>query len=352
MLDGSAQQELLDRTVQSVVAEVPPAGDVLRGHHIDPQAYAGHTLRDAASQEAVSITMLLKDLAEAAGQHSAQADADVQFLLEMAKHVDCGFHRKFYGDFSRLLAQIDEVGASSQSAYVRLSKVKDVLFNWAIHVQLHISVYRQMILPVLRKLKSAADVANLPDSYVNKVGQLMEEANVSADLEFKKLRELTSDFQSPSNVPADYQAILENIKALEAYFHKHRNIDLNFLHRVLTSVRTERQIIEQTSLLTPTPLCSYMQACSYEWMRADDARHNQQPSSRAKVLVVVILLVALGLGAMGVISLIALYEQLDWYAFNSRSKTGQERESPGKIPGIVYPLLEQNFRQWTRYRKD
>lgn len=212
------------QTVAQLVLDHSALAPVFQRHRIDFCCKGEMTLRDACRQRGVAEELVIADLENALAERAGAASADLRGLSTpaLAAHIVATHHAYLRRalPFARTLAA--KVGKVHGGKDPRLEELADVVADLQEQLLPHLDDEEQVLFPALssREPDRAAigrGLATMRDEHLA-VGKLLE-----------RMRELTSEFSSPSWACNSYRTLMSELEQIEGDTLTHVHVENHVL---------------------------------------------------------------------------------------------------------------------------
>ena len=219
-----------ESTVRDIVLETPTAISVLERFGIDYCCGGGHTLAEACSKRDQSLAPVLNELKLQQNQSNPQGDwrgAPLQDLVSHIVHTHHAFARTQLGLIHELATKVERRHGST---HPEVHKIGNVLAGISAELTHHFSCEEEVLFPYIEQLNesqaqrgpSVFSSAELP------IARMLKDHGQTGD-ELRGLREITNDYQPPSDACTTYRALYRAMEDLERDLHQHIHLENNIL---------------------------------------------------------------------------------------------------------------------------
>ena len=240
-------------TVGEIAAAYPRAIPVLQRHGIDFCCGGGRALSEACVEKGVSYDALADELAAANDAAAELADAPVETLAALVRHIVERYHADLRAELPRLEALSDKVVAAHGARFPdTLPALRDALRSLTSELIAHMGKEEQVLFPYVLELERA-DQGGRPSPprhlglAAGAIG-VMEREHEVAGLTLKTMRALTGGFRPPDGACGSFRALYAGLELLETDLHHHIHLENNVLFP--RAVGLERRLREDRRIRT------------------------------------------------------------------------------------------------------
>lgn len=245
-----ATDGIMDETVGQIVAEHPDTREVFERFGIDYCCGGARQVRAAAEEEGVDCGELHDAVEEAI--HS-EGDAGSlherkwtgESLTDLADHIEDRHHSFMREQLPRISRLLEKVTAAHGDRHgAMLKRLSDTFGALREEIEMHLQKEEQVLFPYVRAME-AYDDAGGPQPVIhcitvrNPVGQ-MELEHDHAGEALQQMRQITGDYDPPSDACEAFRALYDALGDLEADLHQHIHLENNILFP--RAVRLEEEI--------------------------------------------------------------------------------------------------------------
>lgn len=213
---------LPDRTVGELVAERPGRSRVFQSFQIDFCCQGGRTLREACQRRGIALSVVMEQLEaeQAIPLSTTRNPADLP-PAELVEHILGTHHEYLRNELPRLHSMADRVARVHGGHTPSLVEVLQVFCRLAEELTEHMAKEEKLLFPAIVEFtRSGTDRVALDDPLACLIH---EHEDAGAGL--ARLRELTHDFQPPSEACNTYRALFAGLADLEEDLHKHIHLE-------------------------------------------------------------------------------------------------------------------------------
>jgi regulator of cell morphogenesis and NO signaling len=221
-------------TVGEVAGSVPASVRVFQQFGIDFCCGGGKSLAEVCTDKGVPLEQVLAGVrnAQQTPVSAATRDWNSATLAELIDHILAKHHAFLRSEFPRLgtmLAKVIEVhGQKHPESLQPLGRLYSGLRR---ELEEHMWKEENILFPLIKQLEEAHRTpgAILPGMPVGGPIDVMEMEHESAGNALRKMREVTSQYQAPSDGCATYRALFDGFREFEADLHEHIHLENNIL---------------------------------------------------------------------------------------------------------------------------
>lgn len=215
--------------LRDIVLERPGAIPLLEQLGIDYCCGGSRTLKEACSSRSLSASTVLDSLADTQPE-SADTDWQTAGLTQLTEHIiekHHAFTREQLRLLSELAAKVERRHGAHHPAILEVNKAIAALTSEITH---HFYCEENILFPFIRELDSGEKPAQPPvfGSVDQPVARMMMEHDQTAGA-FRRLRELTDNYQTPPDACTTFRALYRALEELELDLHQHIHLENNIL---------------------------------------------------------------------------------------------------------------------------
>lgn len=222
------------KTVREVALAIPNATRVFEKIKIDYCCGGDRLLGDACARAGVQLTEVERLLKEnVAALSSEPVDFQQLSLAELIVHILEKHHAFTKSEMERLESLIAKVVAAHGERHPELLRVRDLLGQLFDDLRPHMFKEEQILFPYIVELEQSV-LQQRPEPFapfgsVNNPIRMMTMEHDAAGEVLRELREVTSDYSTPSDGCVSYQTLYQAIEAFEQDLHQHIHLENNIL---------------------------------------------------------------------------------------------------------------------------
>ncbi len=223
-------------TVGELASKLPNAAQVFAKYGIDYCCGGGTSLADACNLAGVKVDELVRAIEQAAPQ-GADSDRTKDYSNMSARglvdHI-LGTHHVFTrSELPRLAQLIEKVVSVHGSRHPELSSVQEIFQRLHADLDPHMDKEENILFPYVVELDAAAERGSRcgPPFFVtvqNPIRMMQHEHDAVGEM-LKQLRSVTSNYTTPTDGCASYQALYSALENLEMDIHQHIHLENNIL---------------------------------------------------------------------------------------------------------------------------
>ena len=219
-------------SVREVVASHPAASRVFETLGVDYCCGGGATLAEASQRAAIPLEVLLARLTEVtpSADDLAIAGLGPEGLID---HIERTHHVFTVTELARADGLMKKVLRAHGHRHVHLGELAQTLEELTQELTVHMQKEERVLFPFIRALavakQTGASLARPPfHSALNPI-RVMHEEHEAAGIYLRRLRELATGYQPPSDACGTFRALYESLSSLERDLHQHIHLENNLL---------------------------------------------------------------------------------------------------------------------------
>jgi regulator of cell morphogenesis and NO signaling len=224
-----------EQSVGEIVALMPKAAEVFKHHRIDFCCGGNRPLKDVLAEKHLDEDEILEKLDEAyakskreKGQARDFADMSPVQLSEYVTDIHHTYLKRVLPELDELLTTILRVHGMKHRVLFRVHKLFAAL---KADLEQHLLKEEEILFPLIGKYQTepSADI----HAEIRDVAGETEEEHVAAGNILKELREITEDYEVPTDGCNTYKVTFEMLEELEADLFQHIHLENNILFKKL-----------------------------------------------------------------------------------------------------------------------
>jgi regulator of cell morphogenesis and NO signaling len=222
------------KTIRELAVEIPNATRVFEKLGIDYCCGGARSLEDACQAANLSIDQVLDQL-NGAAQPVASTDRDWQTapLADLVEHIVSTHHKYVREETARLHPLLAKVCSVHGKNHPELHTISDTFDGLAQELAMHMMKEEAMLFPYIVRMEESVvqkdPVLPPPFGSVQHPVHMMMQEHDSAGVALRKLRELSTGYQSPPDGCFSYRTLFQALEAFEADLHQHIHLENNIL---------------------------------------------------------------------------------------------------------------------------
>lgn len=219
-----------DSLVKDIVNEFPKAADVFKRNRIDFCCGGNIPLDQAASDKSVDANELIQELQQLFDMYK-ESKEDVGVWTDSASnviinHVIEHYHRPLEEELTNLSPYVTKVAKVHGGHRPELLKVYELFYELKKELLEHTAKEEELVFPMLQKLDTATGETR--NEMIKEITELEKEHDHAGAI-LKELRDITSDFQPPTDACGTYRLVYKRLELLEEQTFMHVHLENNIL---------------------------------------------------------------------------------------------------------------------------
>jgi regulator of cell morphogenesis and NO signaling len=219
--------------VGTIVAKRLGRAHILDRLGIDYCCHGATPLGEACLARSLDVARVVAEIAES----DQRAESDDPELIdysalsasELADHIVASHHAYLRQELPRLLLLIDKVVEAHATNHPELAELRQTLAELHQELEVHLVKEEWVLFPLVKQLEAARGPFPMHCGTVDNPIRVMEHEHESAGSALKRMRELTSNYQAPSDGCASFKALYDGLLHLESDLHRHIHKENNIL---------------------------------------------------------------------------------------------------------------------------
>ncbi|MCA9077689.1 MAG: iron-sulfur cluster repair di-iron protein [Planctomycetaceae bacterium] len=218
-------------TVGACVANAPQTARILEELQIDFCCGGHRTLAEACAEKGIKEDALITRLVEATKEiaDDSQTGWRRASATELCDHIEQTHHAFLRRELPRLSDLVDKVAQAHGDRHPEAVEVRTVFGELRAELEPHMLKEEGILFPAIRQLEQSETLPSLPFETVDNPIRMMEHEHDAAGDALKRIRQLTHDFQAPSDACPTWHVMLDGLRHLETDLHQHIHKENNLL---------------------------------------------------------------------------------------------------------------------------
>lgn len=223
----------LDKTIGEIVADDFRTAAVFKKYGIDFCCKGNRSIEEATERKKINPEDVYRDLENIGAESNGNIDFNSWPLDLLADYVEKTHHRYIEDKTPALLQFLNKISKVHGERHPELVEVYQLFEESAHDLAAHLKKEELILFPFIKKMIHAQR-ENLPlenphfGTVENPVTMMKHEHSVEGD-RFETIRELTNDYQIPTDACSTYQVTFKMLEEFENDLHKHIHIENNIL---------------------------------------------------------------------------------------------------------------------------
>ena len=223
----------LDKTIGEIVADDFRTAAVFKKYGIDFCCKGNRSIEEATERKKINPEDVYRDLENIGAESNGNIDFNSWPLDLLADYVEKTHHRYIEDKTPALLQFLNKISKVHGERHPELVEVYQLFEESAHDLAAHLKKEELILFPFIKKM-IYAQRENLPlenphfGTVENPVTMMKHEHSVEGD-RFETIRELTNDYQIPTDACSTYQVTFKMLEEFENDLHKHIHIENNIL---------------------------------------------------------------------------------------------------------------------------
>ena len=224
-----------------VVTADPSLARELERRGLDYCCGGTQTLEQACAANDLDTRTVVRDLVAASQPQSTVEAWTTMDPAHLVDHIEVTHHRYLRSELPRLTELVHKVVGVHASRHPELHEVATVLGELRADLEPHLLKEERVFFPMIRELATATSPPAFHcGSIRNPITVMMAEHETAGEL-LDRLRDLTHDYEAPTDACASYTALYDGLSRLEADTHLHVHKENNLLFPMVEALETRLQ---------------------------------------------------------------------------------------------------------------
>jgi regulator of cell morphogenesis and NO signaling len=228
---------LLEKTVGSIVAEDYRTATIFKKHEIDFCCNGKVTITEACNKKNIDSKQVVDDIEKLLTQTEKDKNTTTDYqswpLDLLADHIENRHHRFVNEQTPILKSFLDKLCSVHGGRHPELFEIRSLFNDSAEDLGMHMKKEELMLFPFIRKMVAADNVrGNKPDSpfgtVQNPVQMMMHEHDAEGE-RFRQIKQLSSDYTPPEDACNTYKVTYSLLQAFEEDLYLHIHLENNIL---------------------------------------------------------------------------------------------------------------------------
>ncbi len=222
-----------EKTIGDFVAEDFRTAEIFRKYKIDFCCKGGRTIEEACEKKNINPDEIYKELESLSNQKSGEIDFNSWHLDLLADYVEKTHHRYVEEKSAVLIQFLNKLCKVHGERHPELFEISELFLESAQDLAAHMKKEELILFPFIRKMVTAersGETLQAPHfgTVENPVSMMKHEHDVEGE-RFRKIAELTNNYQFPEDACGTYQVTYKMLEDFENDLHKHIHLENNIL---------------------------------------------------------------------------------------------------------------------------
>lgn len=226
--------DLEQRPIGEVVADNYKTATIFKKHKIDFCCQGGRTIDEACQKQGISRWELLRDLEDVIKDDKSDTTDYQSWPLDLlADYIEKKHHRYVEQRSSEIRPFLDKICKVHGDRHPELLEINQLFTDSVGELAQHMKKEELVLFPYIRKMVDAKTAGNpLPAPHFgtveNPIAMMMHEHDVEGE-RFRKIAELTNEYQPPADACNTYRVSFSMLKEFEDDLQFHIHLENNIL---------------------------------------------------------------------------------------------------------------------------
>lgn len=226
--------DLEQRPIGEVVADNYKTATIFKKHKIDFCCQGGRTIDEACQKQGISRWELLRDLEDVIKDDKSDTTDYQSWPLDLlADYIEKKHHRYVEQRSSEIRPFLDKICKVHGDRHPELLEINQLFTDSVGELAQHMKKEELVLFPYIRKMVDAKTAGNpLPAPHFgtveNPIAMMMHEHDVEGE-RFRKIAELTNEYQPPADACNTYRISFSMLKEFEDDLQFHIHLENNIL---------------------------------------------------------------------------------------------------------------------------
>ncbi|MGH9310205.1 MAG: DUF542 domain-containing protein [Vicinamibacterales bacterium] len=216
-----------DTTVGELAGRLPGTIRVFQRFGIEFCCGGGRTLARACRAAGIPYELLAAEL-EAALATSPRPDWSERAITELTTHIVESVHDPLRQELPRLHTMARRLEGHAGWTGLAVIEIRDVLARFRSEAEAHITEAERLLFPLVERLEQG-DRRDGDASLVVELRAAFETDHAAAGWTLRRLREVTGNYQAPTNACPTMRGLYRGLEELETLTHLHVHMENNVL---------------------------------------------------------------------------------------------------------------------------
>jgi len=234
-----------ERPVGSFVTENFRTAGVFYKHGIDFCCGGKQSLHNACQERGIDVDAMLEELRLTEQEAGGIARLDSLELDALTEYIVANHHMYINNNAPQILSFAVKVAEVHGSRHPETIEIKDLFTELLRELEQHMFKEERVLFPYIDSLAAARRTGGMPPpahfgTVANPVAMMESEHDHAGDL-MRRINELSSSFEPPSDACTTYRVLFQELEAFERDLHTHIHIENNILHP--KAIKLEREAL-------------------------------------------------------------------------------------------------------------
>ena len=222
------------KPIGEVVADNYKTATIFKKHKIDFCCQGGRTIDEACQKQGISRWELLLDLEDVLKDDKSDTTDYQSWPLDLlADYIEKKHHRYVEQRSFEIRPFLDKICKVHGERHPELLEVNQLFTESVGELAQHMKKEELMLFPHIRKMVESQRNGRAPQAphfgtVKNPIGMMMQEHEVEGE-RFRKIAELTTDYQPPADACNTYRVSFALLREFEEDLHLHIHLENNIL---------------------------------------------------------------------------------------------------------------------------
>lgn len=227
-------ESLKNKPIGKLVAENYKTATVFKKHKIDFCCQGGRTINEACERKGVDIDLLINELEEAMQEKDASTTDYQSWPLDLlADYIEKKHHRYVEKRTQEIKPFLDKLCRVHGERHPELFKINELFTTSAGELAQHMKKEELILFPFIRKMVKTENQRQPFDqphfgTVENPIQMMMHEHDAEGE-RFRKMAELSNDYNPPADACNTYRVTFALLKEFEDDLHLHIHLENNIL---------------------------------------------------------------------------------------------------------------------------
>ena len=219
-----------DNIVGEVVAKDYRTASVFKSHGIDFCCRGNRSIKEVCEKNDLNTDTILEELNKSIN-NSIESLANFQTwdLDLLADYIEKKHHRYVEKKIPELLAYLNKIAQVHGARHPELLEIESLFIDSANELSAHMQKEEMVLFPYVRKLASDDNPSTPTFGTVKNPIQIMMIEHDNEGVRFRKIAELSNNYNPPADACATYSVAFAMLKEFEEDLHTHIHLENNIL---------------------------------------------------------------------------------------------------------------------------
>ncbi len=224
--------ELMTKSLAQIVNNNHRAANVFEKYHLDFCCKGKRTLQQACSESELKVEDIIAELKKNEQGDKVSINYNNLSLSQLAAYIVSTHHEYVTKEMPAIAMYLQKVAAKHGTHHPEMLKVFEIFMALKQEMEQHMQKEEEVLFPRIKELEKQLGAGNQPQisiSYLKSPINMMEHEHDHAGAALAEIRQLTSNYNLPTDACTTYRLSFAALEAFELDLHQHVHLENNIL---------------------------------------------------------------------------------------------------------------------------